>query len=99
VRGGQPAGGGGRSCVTHGPPLHPSLRSVLEFGGYASLSDMQSAEAALRQYAARDGYTVIADEWQVLYLQYESPFTIFNRHNEVRTPTPHCLARHATPAA
>jgi len=66
---------------------------VIEFGGYASLSDMQSAEATLRGYVARDGYTVIEDEWQVLYLQYESPFTIFNRHNEVSfcdAPGKHC---------
>lgn len=59
------------------------VMAVYEFPGYASLSDFQTGEATLKASLAQANITVVADDWAVVYAQYDSPFSIFNRHNEV----------------
>lgn len=57
--------------------------AVLEFPGFATEADFAANEATLRSYLARDGMSVVSDGWSPVWAQYDSPFTIFNRHNEV----------------
>lgn len=63
--------------------LQLSTIAVYEFGGYASENDFITAEATLRGFLAEDGVQVVSDSWGVAWAQYDSPFVIFNRHNEV----------------
>lgn len=57
--------------------------AVAEFGGFATETDFLAAEASLRAALARDGVQTVDDAWGVAWAQYDSPYTVFNRHNEV----------------
>jgi hypothetical protein len=57
--------------------------AVIEFPGFATEADFAAAEATLRGYLARDNVAIMEDEWSPVWAQYDSPFTVFNRHNEL----------------
>lgn len=72
-------------------PLPDSVYyAVVEFPGFAGLNDYQTYQASLLKWLAADGVSVVpADSpaayagTNFAYAGYDSPFTIFNRHNEV----------------
>jgi hypothetical protein len=64
-------------------PLPLTTFAVLEFGGFAQESDFVTNAATLRGFLARDNVQVANDEWNEVWCQFDSPFTIFNRHNQV----------------
>mmetsp|Transcript_19278 Transcript_19278/g.73845 ORF Transcript_19278/g.73845 Transcript_19278/m.73845 type:complete len:264 (+) Transcript_19278:1389-2180(+) len=54
-----------------------------EFPGFATEKDFLSCEADLRAALAADGVaTVGGTDWSRVWAQYDSPFTLFGRHNE-----------------
>jgi hypothetical protein len=54
-----------------------------EFGGFATYDLFVAAESSLRIALKEAGLTEVTDAFHVMYAQYDSPFTLFNRHNEV----------------
>jgi hypothetical protein len=65
-------------------PLTIKAFAVIVFGGFASEADFLVNAATLRGYLSRDNVTVVADStWGQVWAQYDSPATLFNRHNEV----------------
>lgn len=61
-----------------------SLKVVTaEFGGFATYELFQATESKLRAALQEAGLTEVKDAFHVMYAQYDSPFTLFNRHNEV----------------
>uniref|UniRef100_A0A7S3XQ77 Uncharacterized protein n=1 Tax=Heterosigma akashiwo TaxID=2829 RepID=A0A7S3XQ77_HETAK len=59
--------------------------AALLFPGFAAEADWPAREAELRAALAADGVAVKPgdEEWGVVYAGYDSPFVLFNRHNEV----------------
>jgi len=61
-----------------------SLKVVTaEFGGFATYEQFQTVEGNLRTALQEAGLTEVTGAFHVMYAQYDSPFTLFNRHNEV----------------
>ncbi len=61
-----------------------SLKVVTaEFGGFATYDQFQDVESKLRTALQEAGLTEVTDAFHVMYAQYDSPFALFNRHNEV----------------
>ncbi|CAE7870320.1 unnamed protein product [Symbiodinium sp. KB8] len=54
-----------------------------EFPGFATEKDFLSCEADLRAALAADGVATLGGtDWSRVWAQYDSPFTLFGRHNE-----------------
>jgi len=57
--------------------------AVLEFGGFASEGDWEEKADELLVLLLEDSVKPVGGEWGVVYAGYDSPFVLFNRHNEV----------------
>jgi hypothetical protein len=54
-----------------------------EFPGFATEDDFVKCEAGLRTALAADGVKLMeGTDWSRSWSQYDSPFTLFDRHNE-----------------
>lgn len=57
--------------------------AISEFPGFATENDFVNCEASLRKALEADGVkTVSGTNWSRAWAQYDSPFTLFDRHNE-----------------
>ncbi|CAM9827145.1 unnamed protein product, partial [Phaeothamnion confervicola] len=60
--------------------------AVVEFGGFAREGDYVAQAADLKAALAKDGVATVDpqnSEWAEIWAGYDSPFVLFNRHNEV----------------
>lgn len=64
-------------------PMKNLLVATTGFGGFATEAEFQTTTVALLKAVAEAGYDVVPDAFEQVWAQYDSPFTLFNRHNEV----------------
>jgi hypothetical protein len=58
--------------------------AITEFPGFASESEFKQYQGNLTAAMAEAGLAAVPDTpWSTVWAQYDSPFTLFNRHNEV----------------
>ena len=57
--------------------------AVRTFGGFAGEADFNENLHILAKKLNEADIKVIHDEWLVVWASYDSPFTLFDRHNEV----------------
>ena len=57
--------------------------ATTEFPGFATYQEFVATGQKLRDAVTAAGLTVVADAFEQVFAQYDSPFTLFNRHNEV----------------
>lgn len=57
--------------------------AVTTFGGFATSKTFAHQTHKLFRALKRDNVTVVDDDWKVTWASYDSPFVLFNRHNEV----------------
>jgi len=58
--------------------------AVSEFPGFATEDEFKASQATLIASLKADGYTIkMNTRFSPVWASYDSPFTLFNRHNEV----------------
>jgi hypothetical protein len=65
-------------------PFPKAQYAVAVFGGFAKEADFTKAEAQLVAQLKKDGIKMVDNaQWSRVWAGYDSPFVLFNRHNEV----------------
>lgn len=57
--------------------------AVITFGGFACENDFKDHQHALQKKLRADGVKPVTGAWDTVWASYDSPFVLFNRHNEV----------------
>eukprot|EP01138_Halocafeteria_seosinensis_P012448 gb/GECG01012720.1/.p1 GENE.gb/GECG01012720.1/~~gb/GECG01012720.1/.p1 ORF type:complete len:219 (+),score=27.18 gb/GECG01012720.1/:1-657(+) len=58
--------------------------AATEFGGFANKTDFINYSAQLKDVLRKAGHKLVeGSDWSEAWAQYDSPFTLFGRHNEV----------------